>query len=134
MQIDPSKYLRAILLAPLSAGFGLTMAFSNTDLSISDHAINSFSLILITYPFALLGVVALGLPSFLFLQRIKFLNFYSLSFIGLPLGYLSAVITGNFNDPVWLKITCIVGPVVSTTAALLMLKKTNKISNEKASR
>ncbi len=132
MEIDPSRYLRALLLAPLSAGLGLTIAFADSNMMISDFFISSFALIFITYPFALFGIVLLGLPAFLFLKKIRCLNFLSLSFIGLPLGYLSAVITGDLTDPVWLKIVCIVSPTISTTAALLMLKKPNKFKNENA--
>lgn len=130
MEIDPSRHLRALLLAPLSAGLGLTIAFADSSMMISDFFISSFALIFITYPFALFGTAILGLPSFLFLKKIRCLNFISLSAIGLPLGYLSAVITGELNNPIWLKVVCIVGPTISTTAALLMLKKTDKFENE----
>ena len=127
MHLDTSKYIWAFFLAPLTAGLGLSLSMSNCNMFKSLSGAVVF--IPITYPFALLGMLILGLPSFLLLKHFKILNVFTLSIIGLPLGYLSAVITGDLNDPLWLKNVCIVGPVVSTTAALIILKKTNNLKS-----
>jgi hypothetical protein len=125
MQLDTDKYILAIFVAPLSSGLGLSLAWSIPSISLTKLVTGAFVLTPIAYPFALVGILVLGLPSLLVLKRLRLLNFFTLSFIGLPLGYLSAIVTGDLNDPLWLKTVCIVGPIVSTSAALIMFKKPN---------
>ena len=128
MKIDSNKSIRAIFVAPLTAGSGFVIAYWDSN----DDFINTLSVLAfitpLAYPIPLISILILGLPVYFFLKYFNVLNFYTLSFVGLPLGYLFSAITGDLNDPLWLKTTCISGLLVSTAAALVMLKKPNRLN------
>ena len=138
MELDLAKGWKATFIAPLASSFGLTLALFLRNPTGEFNLISKLQLILnflpITYPLSFIGLCLLGWPCALVLRKFDLLNFYSLSFSGFVLGFLTSFIfERRFTMSTAIELG-IVGFVVAVAAAVLMKSPPNKFKNENASK
>lgn len=116
----------ATFIAPLSSGFGLSVALAAAEPSTffqMGFFIGWVAFLLITYPISFIALCILGWPCYFLLKLTNYLSFATLSLIGIPLGAVTAfVLGGHIYLYPWLLQGAFIGFCVSTTAAIVIIQ------------